>query len=269
MLSKARRLQRERGGGGGRGGGRGRGRGGRGGGGRMENIRECAYCTDSDTFERDHRSRVIAESPRAYVLFQSMKRCMLEDQLLICPVGHAAGTVNLDEDVYEEMRNHMKSLVAYFDSKGRAPIFVETVGRVVAQEMIFMGGGRHCQVDVYAVPADRLAESKGYFMQALRESEAEWSVHAAKQVITTTGRKGPRGAVPSNFPYFHVDFSLGGGYAHAIEGDEFDVLMGRKVVSGVMELTALDTAYRDSKAFNAAVDAFKREFRPFDWTKHV
>lgn len=53
-------------------------------------------------------------------------------------------------------------------------------------------------------------------VQAIDEAESEWSQHNAKKIIDTRG-KGLRASIPKNFPYFHVEFGLQGGYAHVID----------------------------------------------------
>lgn len=71
------------------------------------------------------------------------------------------------------------------------------------------------------------AQSPIYFKKALEESESEWSQHNAKSVIDTRA-KGLRGSIPANFPYFNVDFGIGGGFVHVIDNEaEFDANIGK------------------------------------------
>jgi len=44
----------------------------------------------------------------------------------------------------------------------------------------------------------------------MMECESEWATHSAKACIDTS-KKGLRGCIPENFPYFHVEFGLTGG----------------------------------------------------------
>ena len=49
--------------------------------------------------------------------------------------------------------------------------------------------------------------------------QSEWSTHAAKRCIDTAPPKGLRGAIPPNFPYFHVEFGLAAGFVHVIDDE--------------------------------------------------
>jgi hypothetical protein len=53
--------------------------------------------------------------------------------------------------------------------------------------------------------------------KAITESESEWAQH--KKLIDTRV-KGLKRSVPKGFPYFAVEFSDGGGFAHVIEDEK-------------------------------------------------
>jgi Protein similar to CwfJ C-terminus 2 len=59
------------------------------------------------------------------------------------------------------------------------------------------------------------------------ESEGEWAQH--KKLIDTKARGGLRRSVPKDFPYFWVEFGVGGGgFAHVIEDElKFKKTFGR------------------------------------------
>ena len=47
------------------------------------------------------------------------------------------------------------------------------------------------------------------------ECEDDWGHN--KKLIDTRGRKKLTECIPKNFPFFHVDFGLQGGFAHVLE----------------------------------------------------
>lgn len=77
----------------------------------------------------------------------------------------------------------------------------------------------HGHVDCVPIPASLSDDCPMYFKKAIEESESEWAQHGSKALIDTRA-KGIRGSVPPNFPYFHVEFGIGGGYAHVIDDEE-------------------------------------------------
>lgn len=66
----------------------------------------------------------------------------------------------LEEEAFECMRNYMKTLVAFFASRGEAPLFLETVPKQNTAEKQLIGLGFHTEVDVLPLPADRLQEAR-------------------------------------------------------------------------------------------------------------
>lgn len=102
-------------------------------------------------------------------------------------------------------------------------------------------------------------------MQAIEEAESEWSQHNAKKLIDTR-TKGLRSSIPKNFPYFHVEFGLGGGYAHVIDDEsQFKPQFGREVLQGILQIEEQETnQYTPSEK---VVKDFAKMWEPHDWTK--
>lgn len=81
-----------------------------------------------------------------------------------------------------------------------------------------------------------------------------------------------RNSIPKNFPYFHVEFGMKGGYAHVIDDEStFKAQFGIDVVAGILELPEEDTyghrrpdTYEQQKRKAAE---FLKLWDPFDWTK--
>ncbi|PHJ18289.1 protein cwfj c-terminus 1 family protein [Cystoisospora suis] len=206
----------------------------------------CIRCLDSSGFERTYGDGVIAVSTHALLCFVPWRFCVFRTHLLILPVAHTGALTALDDSGYEEIRNFQKSLVAFFETQNKVPVFIETVSRFVSKERNWMGGGPHTAVEVLPIELDRLSEAKTFFRKAFDEVEGEWQQN--KKVIEVRGREGVRRAIPANFPYIHVDFGLGGGLAHVIEdGRAFPSNFGQEVILGMHELCSTDRAFPTSQ----------------------
>lgn len=74
--------------------------------------------------------------------------------------AHTGALTTVDDSGYEEIRNFQKSLVAFFETQNKVPIFIETVSHFVSKERNWMGGGPHTAVEVLPIELDRLSEAK-------------------------------------------------------------------------------------------------------------
>ncbi|KAL8275748.1 hypothetical protein Esti_000311 [Eimeria stiedai] len=226
----------------------------------------CFKCIDSPGFSRSFGNSLLSLSPFAFLSSPPMSLSVHRDHLLIVPVPHCSAVTGLEPEAFECIRNYSKSLVAFFSSRGEAPLFIETVRMQPQQERQMAGLGPHTEIEVLPIPADRLKEARSYFRKALDESERIWASH--KTVIETKDREGVRTVIPKGFPYIHVDFSLEDGLAHVIEeGEEFKTSFGREVVLGMLGLEQTERPFRDHKLYMANVQRLKREFAAFDWVQ--
>nr|GLL47876.1 CWF19-like protein 2 isoform X1 [Ipomoea trifida] len=72
------------------------------------------------------------------------------------------------------------------------------------------------------------------------EAEDGWSQHNAKKLIDTS-ITGLRASIPKDFPYFHVEFGLHGGFVHVIDDEkDFRNSFGLNVIRGMLKLPAED-----------------------------
>lgn len=112
-----------------------------------------------------------------------------------------------------------------------------------------------------------------FLTQAIDEAEDEWSQHNAKKLIDTT-KKGLRGSIPKDFPYFYVEFGLDKGFVHVIDDEQqFNSNIGLNVIRGMLQLADEDM-YRSRRHESAdaqmkAKQSFMQEWQPFDWTKQL
>ncbi|KAK3231091.1 hypothetical protein Dsin_002972 [Dipteronia sinensis] len=86
--------------------------------------------------------------------------------------------------------------------------------------------------------------------------------------------KGLRGSIPTDFPYFHVEFGLDKGYVHVIDDEkQFKSSLGLDVIRGMLQLPEEDMHRRrrheSVAAQKLAVAKFFQEWEPFDWTKQL
>ncbi|KAH9321777.1 hypothetical protein KI387_016416, partial [Taxus chinensis] len=182
----------------------------------------------------------------------------------ILPLQHEASTRNLDDNVWEELRNFKKCLLRMFAEEEKDVLFLETVTGLAQQR-------RHCLVECIPVPYDIAKEAPNYFKKAIDEAEDEWSQHNAKKLIDTSV-KGLRGSIPKNFPYFHVEFGLQKGFVHVIDDEKnFKSQFGLNVIRGMLQLREEDMYRRRQqetvKMQNKAASDFAKKWEPFDWTK--
>jgi hypothetical protein len=235
----------------------------------QHNLEHCFKCMESRKFR--FRETVLSSSNHAYVSVDTFKDSILPGQVFICPQEHMPAVTDLEDSEYAEMRNYQKCLVRFFEAQEppKAVIFAESAIHRVSKEKLLLGAGPHTSVVAYPIDSQILSQARTFFKKAFDEAECEWSAQH-KKVIETTAKGGVRAAIPKHFPYVHIDFSLGGGYAHVVEeAEEFSQQFAQQTIAGMCELTVLDRAYSTKDEHAEAVRSMKEKFKEFDWTKSV
>ncbi|XP_042486715.1 CWF19-like protein 2 [Macadamia integrifolia] len=236
--------------------------------------------------ERRLSSRILTQQERCQFCFENPKRPkhllvsianftylmlppwqpVVQGHCCILPMLHESATRNIDNNVWEEIRNFKKCLIMMFAKQGKDVVFLETVMGLAQQR-------RHCLVECIPLPQDIARQAPLYFKKAIDEAEDEWSQHNAKKLIDTS-EKGLRGSIPKDFPYFHVEFGLNKGFVHVIDDEQqFKSSLGLNVIRGMLHLPEEDM-YRRRKydsvdVQSQAVSSFAREWGSFDWTKQL
>jgi len=113
-----------------------------------------------------------------------------------------------------------------------------------------------------------------YFKKAIDEAESEWSTHNAKKCLSTAPPKGLRGTIPANFPYFHVEFNMKGGFVHVIDDEtKWKSNFGRNILIGLLDLpeNLTDAKQRPlaPEVLRGEMDSFLSSYDPIDWTKQL
>ncbi|KAJ4464216.1 CwfJ C-terminus 1-domain-containing protein-like protein [Lentinula edodes] len=171
--------------------------------------------TGPDADELPPRAPMIALGTRVYL------SCTIHEELvpghcLIVPIQHCLTMLEGDDDVWDEVKNFMKTLMRMFSEQEpqKGVLFYETV------TPRSMKGQRHSYIECVPVEWEVWEVLGGYFKESILSSGSEWSTH--RKLIDFAARPGGfrRSMVP-NLPYFMVQFDYKGekGYGHVIESD--------------------------------------------------
>ncbi|KAL5702022.1 hypothetical protein ACHQM5_027293 [Ranunculus cassubicifolius] len=204
----------------------------------------CQFCFESPTRSK-HLTVSIGNF--AYLMLPPCKP-LVQGHCYILPLQHESATRNVDNNVWEDIRNFKKCLG-------------------LSQQL------RHCIVECIPLPSELASEAPLYFKKAIDEAEDEWSQHNAKKLIDTS-EKGLLGSIPKNFPYFHVEFGLDKGFVHVIDNEkDFNPNLGLNVIRGMLELSEEDIyrrrQFESVEVQRKAVASFAQEWEPFDWTRDL
>jgi hypothetical protein len=166
----------------------------------------------------------------------------------------------------------MKSLARMYYSQNRGVIFYENAASP--------GRRRHASIEAVPLPFELAETASAYFREAMLSSDEEWSSH--KKVINTLeratkgglGRRAFRQSLVKEVSYFHVWFTIDGGYGHVVEdldrwpkGD----LFAREVIGGMLDLEP-DVIKRQSRwkrDIDPRLKGFRQMWANFDWTKQL
>ncbi|KAF8909023.1 CwfJ C-terminus 1-domain-containing protein-like protein [Gymnopilus junonius] len=241
-------------------------------------LASCNFCHGDD--DSTPKAAVVAMGTRVY-LSCTLTEELVDGHCLIVPIQHHLNMLEGDDDVWDETRNFMKSLMRMYAEEDKGVVFFETVISFRKQS--------HTYIECIPVPWEQFDILPGYFKESILSSEAEWSQH--KKLIDFSSRLGGfRRAMVPNLPYFMVQFDHKGekGYGHVIEGaataqddDEYGLEEGEKgggefpyyfateIVGNLLELEARKWRKPrrvDLHRNNHRVAEFKKKYAKFDWT---
>ncbi|XP_012530509.1 CWF19-like protein 2 isoform X2 [Monomorium pharaonis] len=186
---------------------------------RMDN---CWWCLNSENMLK----HMIVTMDSVICLSLPVCTSLSTGHCILTPVQHVACQLQLDEDVWDRLKELKRKLTRMFTNEDLYPIFFEVYKRRCKFS--------HMQLECIPLPKEIGELAPVYFKKALLECEIEWSIN--KKVVDLTG-KGIRHAIPNGLSYFMVEFGSHSGYAHVIEEEEmFPQNFAKEVIGGMLDL---------------------------------
>ncbi|KAL1924358.1 uncharacterized protein VTP21DRAFT_7393 [Calcarisporiella thermophila] len=201
---------------------------------------------------------IVSLGTKAYLALPNVTP-LVDGHCWIVPIQHALTTVELDQDVWDEIRNFKKCLLRMFASEERTAIFMETVVNLRAQ--------RHTVIECVPLPWGLGDDAPAFFKEGIMVVDEEWSQN--KKLIDTS-KRGFRNSLTRHLPYFHVWFGLDKGFGHVIEDrSSFPDHFGREILGGMLDLPP--SLWRrpkrmDSRGGRERVREFMTKWKDYDWT---
>lgn len=217
---------------------------------------DCSRCIDSSRLKKHNIIAVGINTYLAVVEWDGLD----DEHLIIVPTQHCSSTIQLDENVWDEMRLWRKGLVALWKSQNRDCIFFEMSRHVDSNPHVF----------IECVPVEQEIGDMAsiYFKKAINECEGEYMDN--KKLIET---KDLRRQIPKGFSYFAVDFGLSNGFAHVIEShDHFPSTFATEIIAGMLDLPPKKWRKRETDEMSkqkSRAENFKKLWEPVDWTKRL
>ncbi|KAI3413488.1 hypothetical protein GPALN_010978 [Globodera pallida] len=232
-------------------------------------LESCPKCINSKSLEKHS---IVAYGLKTYLAVVNWDG-LSPEHCYIAPMAHCASLVQMDEDVYEEMKLWMKGLVAMWrDGRGEEEeegeqdcVFVESALNVREQQ--------HMSIECIPLPKELGELAPIYFKKAIMESEKEWSDNKKLIDLAKLSRNSVRGAIPKGFPYFAVNFGLQPGFAHVIEDEQkFPANFAQEIVGGMLDLPHHHWRKPKRQSFDKVTEkrnGLKKMWAKYDWTEIV
>lgn len=230
-------------------------------------LDNCPLCHHEDT-ETPPIAPIVSLATRTYLTLPTEPE-LADGGACIVPIQHHTNLLECDDDEWEEIRNFMKALTRLYHDQGRDVIFYENAA--------FPNRKPHAAMNAVPLPYSLGETAPAFFKEALLSSEDEWTQH--KKIIDTLakskqglGKLAFRRSLVKEMPYFHVWFQMDGGLGHIVEdamrwpkGD----LFAREIIGGMLDLEpdVIKRQGRWHKGHDGRVDAFKKKWKKFDWTR--
>ncbi|KOC59276.1 CWF19-like protein 2 [Habropoda laboriosa] len=182
----------------------------------------CRWCIDSKYMLK----HMIIEMNSEICLCLPQYSSLTVGHCIITPVQHVACQLQLDENVWENLKMFKRTLYKMFMDQNQYPVFYETY----KSRYKFT----HMKLDCIPLPKEVGELAPMYFKKALLECETEWSMN--KKVIDLE-HKDVRHAIPNGLSYFMVEFETNKGYAHVIEDEHlFPKNFAEEIIGGMLDL---------------------------------
>ncbi|KAA1069101.1 hypothetical protein PGT21_011403 [Puccinia graminis f. sp. tritici] len=225
-------------------------------------LESCEFCFKDDGSPPSNLG-IISSGTKVYLSCTQFEE-LVEGHCWIVPMQHCLSTLELDDDVWDEIRNYMKCLMRMFSEKhDKGVVFYETVLSFKHQ--------LHTFIEVVPIPWDLFNDIPAYFRESINSCESEWSQH--KKLINFSDRPGGfRRSMVSKLPYFMIQWDYKGekGFGHVIEGNDEQV--ASKGDTGAEEdyTSIVDDGLKGSKFpryFAAEIIGNLLELEPHKWRR--
>ena len=225
---------------------------------KMEEIMEnCRLCVNGSNFRRH---LVISMGVNAYLCVPP-HMSLTSGHCMIVPLEHTPCSLQMDENVWSEVKSFQRSLTKMFDDHEQDVIFSECYTDPKRRS--------HMYIDCIPVPKDEGSMAPMYFKKAILESDSEW---AQNKKLIDTRQKNVNNCVPLGLPYFYVDFNNEGGFAHVIEDASlFPQYFAKEVIGGIIDAEPrlwLKPPYENTEQQKRKSAKLQQMWSRYDWMKH-
>lgn len=225
---------------------------------RMEEMMDsCKLCVNSNF----KKHLLVAMGINTYLCVPSCQS-LTTHHCLIVPLEHTVCSLQMDENVWSEVKIFQKGLTKMFSDFDMDVVFTECYTSTARRS--------HMYIDCIPVPKDEGSMAPMYFKKAILESDTEW---AQNKRLVDTRQKELRNSIPVGLPYFFVDFNNEGGFAHVIEDSSlFPHYFAKEVIGGLIDAEPrLWLKPQHEGLEQQKIKTFKliEKWKPYDWTKKL
>lgn len=165
----------------------------------------CWFCLGSPEVEKH---LVTSVGTQTYLALA--KGGLVDDHVLILPIGHYQSTVMAPSEVLDEIDQYKSSLKKYHKSQGKAVVFFERNYKT-----------QHLQIQAVPIPQDCVQEVKEAFMEGAESESIELHEIPKHSDI--------KQIVPPGAPYFYAELPTGDKLLHRIS-KHFPLQFGRDIL---------------------------------------
>jgi hypothetical protein len=207
---------------------------------------------------------IISNSDNVYVAYPYREGSITEYHLVLSTMGHMNSQAGLEENIYQEIRNYMKSIVSFNLNRDMTTVFLE-----YSQSAGKIG---HFEIEAVPIKHKLLEDAKMYFKKEFTDQDYEWATN--KKLIDTTPYRGNLTKILNeNFSYVNVDFNGQGGWLHPIEDERrFNQVFLKEILCPMLKLSAHEVKYPKKLGVKELVDTvekYKNALKDYDWTLHI
>lgn len=208
----------------------------------------CWFCLGSPEVEKH---LVVSVGSETYLALA--KGGLVDEHILILPIGHYQSSVSAPEEVTEEIEKYKKAIKKYMKKQGKAVVFFERNYKT-----------QHLQIQAVPIPQESIQEIKDTFLENAESDSVELSeipMHSDIRQIVQVG-----------VPYFYAELPTDEKLYCRISGSKkFPLQFGREVLAspGILDMPErVDwKACYVSKTQEASMASdFKSKFKKYDFT---